>query len=99
MDDVRLSDLLYRWAEAARQGRNLSAEDLCRDCPDLTDELRRRIAAVQGANRFALISRRSDLPPADGLITSPGTAAYTPSQPLPQPADAAPQPQSTAAAA
>src|SRR5262249_46845457 len=66
---------------------------------DLTDELRRRIAAVQGANRSALISRRSDLPPADGLITSPGTAAYTPSQPLPQPADAAPQPQSTAAAA
>jgi WD40 repeat protein len=37
--DGRVSVLLQRWAEEARQGRELSAEELCRDCPELAAEV------------------------------------------------------------
>ena len=43
----RLGELLLRWDELRRQGRDLSAGDLCADCPELADELRRRIAVVR----------------------------------------------------
>jgi serine/threonine protein kinase len=44
--DGRLVDLLIWWEEARRQGRTLSAEELCRDCPDLVEEARRQIEAL-----------------------------------------------------
>jgi eukaryotic-like serine/threonine-protein kinase len=43
----RLGELLLRWDELRRQGRIVSAEDLCRTAPELLDELRRRIEAVR----------------------------------------------------
>jgi serine/threonine protein kinase len=45
--DHRLSELLLQWEELLEQGRPASAQELCRDCPELADELRRRIQALQ----------------------------------------------------
>src|SRR5215831_23628 len=41
--DDRLMDLLLQWEELREQGRPVSAEELCRDCPELLDEVRRRL--------------------------------------------------------
>ena len=35
----RLDELLELWEEAADAGREVSAADLCKDCPHLTGEL------------------------------------------------------------
>src|SRR5271165_461137 len=43
----RLGELLLRWDELRRQGRVVSALDLCATSPELVHELRRRIVAVQ----------------------------------------------------
>src|SRR5262245_64983473 len=52
MADDRLDALLLRWEELVEQGRPASPEELCRDCPELLDELGRRVRALarmQGA--------------------------------------------------
>src|SRR5262245_36319744 len=46
-DDDRLADLLLAWEEMQEQGRDVSAEDLCRVCPDLAGPLAERIAALK----------------------------------------------------
>ncbi|HEY7329549.1 MAG TPA: protein kinase [Gemmataceae bacterium] len=43
----RLGDLLLRWVELQKQGKPITPEELCRDHPELLDELRRRIEALQ----------------------------------------------------
>jgi serine/threonine protein kinase len=43
----KLWDLLARWEELYRQGRDVSAEDLCRDCPELTPEVAARINSLK----------------------------------------------------
>src|SRR5262249_10240156 len=35
------------WEELQEQGRLITAEELCRDCPDLLDEVKRRIRGLQ----------------------------------------------------
>jgi WD40 repeat protein len=46
--DSRLHDLLLRWEEArGKGGTKLSAEELCADCPELLEEVRRRIRALE----------------------------------------------------
>lgn len=42
-DDDRLWDALACWEEAFQQGRDLPAEELCRDCPEILDQLKDRI--------------------------------------------------------
>jgi serine/threonine protein kinase len=39
----RLAALLLRWQEAFEKGQDLTVPDLCRDCPELADELRHYI--------------------------------------------------------
>lgn len=46
MDD-RIADLLEKWEEAAEKGEELSADELCRDCPECVEELRWRITALK----------------------------------------------------
>lgn len=48
--DDRLSELLLRWEESRDEGRPISVEELCRDCPELFDELKRRIAVLDSVN-------------------------------------------------
>jgi WD40 repeat protein len=47
MAEDRLNSLLLAWQEQQLQGRDVSAAELCRDCPELAEELRRRIDALR----------------------------------------------------
>jgi serine/threonine protein kinase len=47
----QVSELLLLWEELREQGRPADAEELCRDCPHLLDEVRRRIAALEAVYR------------------------------------------------
>jgi len=48
----RISELLVLWEEEREQGRNVSAEELCRGDADLVAEVRRRIAALEAMYRI-----------------------------------------------
>jgi hypothetical protein len=43
----QLEDLLLLWEESTHQGKEVPLEDLCRDCPELTNELQQRIDALR----------------------------------------------------
>ena len=42
-NDPRIAELLDRWEDLLEQGKQISPEDLCRECPELVTELWRRI--------------------------------------------------------
>ncbi|HZU34528.1 MAG TPA: serine/threonine-protein kinase, partial [Gemmataceae bacterium] len=44
---TRVSELLLRWQDERDRGQPISVEVLCNDCPDLADEVRRRIRAIE----------------------------------------------------
>ena len=48
----RLADLLVRWEELQQQGLNISAEELCHECPELLAAVRERIAALESMGRL-----------------------------------------------
>jgi serine/threonine protein kinase len=48
--DDRLFDLLDQWAHSHRQGKVVPVEELCRDCPELVQELQRRIAVLKATD-------------------------------------------------
>ena len=63
----RLGELLLRWDELRRQGREMSAGELCADCPELVDELRRRIAVVRDLEPVLDVEPTHSVPtPGDG---------------------------------
>src|SRR5262245_25241937 len=47
MSEDRLNSLLLVWQEQRDRGRDPDAAELCRDCPQLADELRRQIAVLR----------------------------------------------------
>src|SRR5262249_33474785 len=51
MSADRVEDLLLRWEELSEQGESVTPEELCRDCPELLDELRRRVRALQAMDQ------------------------------------------------
>src|SRR5262245_19500941 len=44
---ANLSDLLLAWEESTERGQGVTPEELCRNCPELLGELRRRIRLLQ----------------------------------------------------
>jgi eukaryotic-like serine/threonine-protein kinase len=54
MREEWLSSLLLAWREYRCQGRDVSAPELCHDCPELAEELGQRIAVLRQMNEFAL---------------------------------------------
>lgn len=50
MNDERLTDLLLEWEEARDQGKPVTPEQLCRDCPELLPRLKKKIAALEALN-------------------------------------------------
>ncbi len=46
-DDTKLDGLLSRWRELREQGQDVSAQEVCSTCPELADELARRIEALR----------------------------------------------------
>src|SRR5690348_4328871 len=74
--DGPVSDLLLRWEELREEGQTVSAEELCRDCPELADEVRRRIEALEAVYRVP------NRPPAETQAeTCPRPAAAPPQIP------------------
>jgi serine/threonine-protein kinase len=67
------SDLLLRWQEAREEGQELSAEELCRDQPELLDELRREIELLVYMDR--LRGDGAHTPPPPPLPSWPVAAA------------------------
>jgi serine/threonine-protein kinase len=45
--DARVRDLLLRWEELRERGQPAEVDDLCRDSPELAEELRRQIRALK----------------------------------------------------
>jgi serine/threonine protein kinase len=43
----QLEELLLRWEELAEAGQPVTAHELCRDCPELVEELQKRIDALR----------------------------------------------------
>jgi serine/threonine protein kinase len=50
--DDRLTQVLVRWEELRQRGHSVSAEELCRDCPDLLPAVRGRISALESIGRL-----------------------------------------------
>jgi serine/threonine protein kinase len=46
-DTANLDELLLQWDELHQQGKHVVVEELCRDCPELVEDLRRRIQAIK----------------------------------------------------
>src|SRR5262245_5594384 len=74
----RVEDLLLRWEELSERGESVTPAELCRDCPELLDELRRRIRALQALNP-ALATP----PTADDAVTSDTAPRAAPGLPRP----------------
>jgi serine/threonine protein kinase len=45
--DPRVQELLLRWEELREQGRSVTVEELCSTCPELAEELGRRLADLR----------------------------------------------------
>jgi len=56
----RVQELLERWDDLRKQGNELSAEELCQDCPELVDEVRRCIEALKATNWLDKPTENSD---------------------------------------
>ena len=70
IDNPQVSELLLRWEELAESGQSVTAEELCRDCPELVDELRTRIRAlVAMAPALETSVRPAVIPPPMQAIT------------------------------
>lgn len=72
--DSQLLDMVVEWEERRAAGRAVSAEELCRDCPELLKELKERLAAMCGMDAVL------DVP-------APSDEAATPTQLRTEPAD------------
>src|SRR5215472_11850631 len=71
MPSDRVEDLLLRWEELSERGESVTPEELCRDCPELLDELRRRVRALQALN--PALEAAGGAPTADARASSAGT--------------------------
>jgi hypothetical protein len=49
--NTKLEELLLRWEDNRRQGRRISIEELCRDSPELKQELQWQIKALEGMDQ------------------------------------------------
>ncbi|HEV3256485.1 MAG TPA: protein kinase [Gemmataceae bacterium] len=81
---TRLSELLLRWQELKREGQDLAAEELCADCPELIEDLRQQMQALESMESLLGMRTRHGDPasPADARFAS----TQMPGE-LPQPGD------------
>ena len=49
--EALITDLIRRWEELRLAGRPAAVEDLCRDHPDLADDLRERVRLLESMDR------------------------------------------------
>jgi serine/threonine-protein kinase len=55
-NEERLEQLLDLWEESHEQGDVLPPEELCRDCPELLEQLKQRIRCLQAIDSFMQVS-------------------------------------------
>jgi hypothetical protein len=79
-DDERLLDLLQRWEEARDQGRDIPAEDLCAECPELAAELDRRIRQLRAME--APLETREALGPLSAAVRTDPSGSPQPASTL-----------------
>jgi serine/threonine protein kinase len=65
-----LAELLLQWEEGQEQGKDHSAEELCRECPDLAPLLAQRIAALKRMNWLGQTTRRTEGPTGPPILPS-----------------------------
>jgi hypothetical protein len=80
-NDLKLRELLIVWEEARERGETMSVERLCRDCPELADELRRQIQALCDWDRLtpdsSAQSSRSPEVATQAFACAPASAGVT----------------------
>ena len=59
-NDARVDGLIDRWEDLRQQGASATIEQLCAHCPELAEEVRRRIEALQAMD-LALVTKATDL--------------------------------------
>lgn len=52
VDNTRLSELLSRWEQLGKDGRSVTPEEMCHDCPDLLPEFKQHVAKLQAMDSF-----------------------------------------------
>src|SRR5262245_34681565 len=72
MVDDRLDALLLRWEELVEQGQPASPEELCRDCPELLDELSRLVRALARMREALGTTAPEDPGPVGDVPSVPG---------------------------
>jgi WD40 repeat protein len=88
--DDRLQDLLLRWEELGRQGRSVTAEELCRDCPELLEPLLRQIRALRAMD--AVLSAGASQTATGSVAAGADTTRHVPWRPTAEAPAAAPAP-------
>jgi serine/threonine protein kinase len=83
LTDSRLSELLNRWQDLSEQGRDMSAEDLCADCPGLAAELGRLIEALKAIGTVIRPGESQDTSPRFMASTTEGEASFASGTPVP----------------
>jgi hypothetical protein len=58
----QLEELLLRWQELSREGREVSPRELCADCPELAEALQRRVEAIAYWETFLGVDTESQRP-------------------------------------
>lgn len=71
-DQEKLEDLLDRWEEAREQGQDLSASELCQDCPELAEDVASEIRMLKATEWMLEDEHEADvdylpLPPAEAM--------------------------------
>ncbi|MCI0682793.1 MAG: WD40 repeat domain-containing serine/threonine-protein kinase [Gemmataceae bacterium] len=75
----RLDELLREWSERRHRGESASPEELCRDCPELLDALRARIAVAEDRLRGAAPTAGYSDP---SMTSAPPTSSLDPGSEL-----------------
>lgn len=76
-DEEYLAELLDRWDESRNAGRCLSVEELCRDRPELTQEMRRRLHWFQAMDWLDAVAGEDDGESPAGCLERNGQAGAT----------------------
>src|SRR5262249_57848801 len=71
MSSDRVEDLLLRWEELSERGEAVTPAELCRDCPELLDEVRRRVRARRAVDQA--LGAAGGSPTVEARASSAGT--------------------------
>jgi serine/threonine protein kinase/Tfp pilus assembly protein PilF len=79
-NESQLGELLLRWEELRERGQPVSPDELCRGCPELLSELKRRVAALESLAPLVggSESRSWGPAPVSTVTDVPGAASASP---------------------